>query len=75
MVNLYEDPEWSSKNVESHISEIRQHVVKEKLCCFSGENLKYYEKEICQRKKEGHETTFSDLWGLIIETMLRDKVL
>ncbi|XP_015264097.1 PREDICTED: cytosolic phospholipase A2 epsilon-like [Gekko japonicus] len=73
MVNLYDDPEWSSKDIDGHICEIRQHVVKSKLCCFSGKNLKYYGKEMCQRQQEGHKITFSDLWGLFIETMLRDK--
>ncbi|XP_077178886.1 cytosolic phospholipase A2 epsilon-like isoform X2 [Paroedura picta] len=73
MVNLYNDPEWSSKDIGGCISEIREHVVKNKLCCFSGENLKYYEKEMCKRQQEGYKITFSDLWGLIIETMLRDK--
>lgn len=75
MVNLYEDPEWSSKDLEGYINEIRKHVVKNKLCCFSVENLKYYEKEMCRREKEGHNITFSDLWGLLVEAMLRDKVL
>ncbi|XP_060117888.1 cytosolic phospholipase A2 epsilon-like [Heteronotia binoei] len=73
MVNLYEDPEWSSKDVDRQISEIRKHVVKDKLCCFSVENLKYYEKEMCQRQQEGYKITFSDLWGLLIESMLNNK--
>ncbi|KAL8169463.1 UNVERIFIED_CONTAM: hypothetical protein K2H54_049782 [Gekko kuhli] len=73
MVNLYEDPDWSSKDMDGHICAIRDHVSKSKLCCFSGKNLKYYGKEMCQRQQEGHKITFSDLWGLFIETMLRDK--
>nr|XP_056707872.1 cytosolic phospholipase A2 epsilon-like [Euleptes europaea] len=73
MVHLYEDPQWSSKDLQGHISDMRKHMVKCKMCCFSVENLKYYEKEMCQRQQQGHDTTFSDLWGLLIETMLHDK--
>lgn len=75
MINLYQDADWSQKDLEGPISKARKNVMKNKLCCFSVENLKYYEKEIQQRYQEGHKITFTDLWGLLIESMFQDEVL
>ncbi|XP_062973749.1 cytosolic phospholipase A2 epsilon-like [Elgaria multicarinata webbii] len=73
MINLYEDPDWSQKDLEGAVSDARKHVIKNKLCCFTGERLKYYEKEIWQRHLEGHKLAFTDLWGLILESMFHDE--
>uniref|UniRef100_A0A669PIV6 Phospholipase A2 n=1 Tax=Phasianus colchicus TaxID=9054 RepID=A0A669PIV6_PHACC len=74
MANLYEDPDWSQKNLKKTLNDIRRHVLKNKfLACFAPDRLKYYLKELCQRKQEGHQISFTDLWGLIIESMFRDK--
>uniref|UniRef100_A0A8C0GGW0 Phospholipase A2 n=1 Tax=Chelonoidis abingdonii TaxID=106734 RepID=A0A8C0GGW0_CHEAB len=73
MSNLYEDPDWSQKDMEASVSDARKHVIKNKfLACFSVDRLKYYVKELQQRKQEGHKICFTDLWGLIIEAMLHD---
>uniref|UniRef100_A0A8C3G0E1 Phospholipase A2 n=1 Tax=Chrysemys picta bellii TaxID=8478 RepID=A0A8C3G0E1_CHRPI len=73
MSNLYEDPDWSQKDMEASVSDARKHVIKNKfLACFSVDRLKYYVKELHQRKQEGHKICFTDLWGLIIEAMLHD---
>ncbi|EMP39596.1 Cytosolic phospholipase A2 epsilon [Chelonia mydas] len=73
MSNLYEDPDWSQKDMEASVSDARKHVIKNKfLACFSVDRLKYYVKELHQRKQEGHKIGFTDLWGLIIEAMLHD---
>uniref|UniRef100_A0A8C6YDK5 Phospholipase A2 n=1 Tax=Naja naja TaxID=35670 RepID=A0A8C6YDK5_NAJNA len=73
MINLFRDPYWSHKNLEGTIMDVRKQVMKNKLCCFSGENLKYYEKEMWNRHDEGYKLTFADLWGLILESMFNDK--
>ncbi|OXB72488.1 UNVERIFIED_CONTAM: hypothetical protein H355_002759 [Colinus virginianus] len=74
MANLYEDPDWSQKNLKETLNDVRRHVLKNKfLACFAPDRLKYYLKELCQRKQEGHQISFTDLWGLIIESMFRDK--
>ncbi|XP_070791868.1 cytosolic phospholipase A2 epsilon-like [Pituophis catenifer annectens] len=73
MINLFRDPYWSHKNLEGMIMDVRKQVMKNKLCCFSVDNLKYYEKEIWNRHDEGHKLTFADLWGLILESMFYDK--
>lgn len=75
MANLYEDPDWSQKSLKKTLNDIRRHVLKNKfLACFAPDRLKYYLKELCQRKQEGHQISFTDLWGLIIESMFHDKV-
>ncbi|XP_029141207.1 cytosolic phospholipase A2 epsilon-like [Protobothrops mucrosquamatus] len=73
MINLYRDPYWSQKNLEGVITDVRKQVMKNKLCCFSGDHLKYYEKEISNRYDEGHKLSFVDLWGLILESMFHDE--
>ncbi|KFO82909.1 Cytosolic phospholipase A2 epsilon, partial [Cuculus canorus] len=74
MSNLYEDPNWSQKDLKETLNDARKHVLKNKfLTCFAPNRLKYYLKELCQREQEGHQISFTDLWGLIIETMLHDK--
>uniref|UniRef100_A0A8D0F582 PLA2c domain-containing protein n=1 Tax=Strix occidentalis caurina TaxID=311401 RepID=A0A8D0F582_STROC len=74
MSNLYEDPEWSQKDLKETLNDARKHVLKNKFfTCFAPDRLKYYLKELCQRKREGHQICFTDLWGLIIETMLHEK--
>ncbi|XP_074961739.1 cytosolic phospholipase A2 epsilon-like [Phalacrocorax aristotelis] len=74
MSNLYEDPDWSQKDLKETLNDVRKHVLKNKFfTCFAPNRLKYYLKELCQREKEGHQICFTDLWGLIIETMLHEK--
>uniref|UniRef100_U3JTU2 Phospholipase A2 n=1 Tax=Ficedula albicollis TaxID=59894 RepID=U3JTU2_FICAL len=74
MSNLYEDPDWSQKDLKETLNDARRHVLKNKfVTCFAPDRLKYYLEELCQRKQEGHQLCFTDLWGLIIETMLHDK--
>ncbi|NXU58315.1 PA24E phospholipase, partial [Turnix velox] len=73
MANLYEDANWSHKYLEDAIKEARKQVTKSKICCFSLDCLKYYYNDLVERTKEGHNTSFIDLWGLVIESMLHDK--
>lgn len=75
MANLYEDAGWSEKYLEEAIKEARKQVTKNKICCFSLDCLKYYYNDLMERVKEGRNTSFIDLWGLVIESMLHDKVL
>ncbi|XP_066473851.1 cytosolic phospholipase A2 epsilon-like [Tiliqua scincoides] len=73
MIKLYNEAYWSQKDLEEQINEAQKQITKNKLCCFSGENLKYYEKEIWQRHLEGHKLSFTDFWGLLLESMFNDK--
>ncbi|NXW55642.1 PA24E phospholipase, partial [Eurystomus gularis] len=73
MAKLYEDANWSQKDLRGSIDDIRKHVSKSKLRCFSLDHMKYYEKKLCERKQEGHKLSFTDLWGLFIECMLHHQ--
>ncbi|KAM6205313.1 cytosolic phospholipase A2 epsilon-like [Sarcoramphus papa] len=73
MAKLYEDANWSQKDLRGPIGDIRKHVIKSKLRCFSLDHMKYYEKELCERKQEGHKLSFTDLWGLFIDCMLHHQ--
>ncbi|NWX39367.1 PA24E phospholipase, partial [Steatornis caripensis] len=73
MAKLYEDANWSQKDLRGPIGDIRKHVTKSKLRCFSLEHMRYYEKELCERKQDGHKLSFTDLWGLFIDCMLRHQ--
>ncbi|NXF42527.1 PA24E phospholipase, partial [Oceanites oceanicus] len=73
MAKLYEDANWSQKDLRGPTDDIRKHVIKSKLHCFSLDHMKYYEKELCERKQEGHKLSFTDLWGLFIDCMLHHQ--
>ncbi|XP_003214613.1 cytosolic phospholipase A2 epsilon [Anolis carolinensis] len=72
MGKLYEDPDWSQRYMEEAIHKAQKQVTKCKLSCFSMNNLKYYHHELKERTKEGFDTSFIDLWGLVVESMLND---
>ncbi|KFV05102.1 Cytosolic phospholipase A2 epsilon, partial [Pterocles gutturalis] len=72
MANLYRDAYWSQKDLDWHIGEAQKHATKCKMGCFSMDRMKYYNKQLCQRKEEGYRTSFIDLWGLMIEYLLND---
>uniref|UniRef100_A0A672TN83 PLA2c domain-containing protein n=1 Tax=Strigops habroptila TaxID=2489341 RepID=A0A672TN83_STRHB len=74
MSNLYRDADWSQKDLDKQISEARKHMTKSKINSLSLEYLKYYKKQLSQRKKEGRKTSFIDLWGLVLESFLHDGV-
>ncbi|XP_074091271.1 cytosolic phospholipase A2 epsilon-like isoform X2 [Macrotis lagotis] len=73
MANLYKDADWSSKNLEKAIQEARRHAVKNKIPSLYPEQLSYYQQVLEQRRQEGYKVTFTDLWGLLIESFLGDE--
>ncbi|KAM6201406.1 cytosolic phospholipase A2 epsilon [Rhynchocyon petersi] len=73
MATLYQDPDWSSKNLEKAIFEARRHVVKDKMPALFPDQLFKYREELRQRSQEGYKVTFTDFWGLLIEACLGDK--
>ncbi|CAI5763939.1 cytosolic phospholipase A2 epsilon-like [Podarcis lilfordi] len=72
MGNLYRDACWSKKDLDEQINEVKRHVTKCKLDGFSIERLKYYNRQLRERKEEGQKTSCIDLWGLLIEYLLHD---
>uniref|UniRef100_A0A8B9DV22 Phospholipase A2 n=1 Tax=Anser cygnoides TaxID=8845 RepID=A0A8B9DV22_ANSCY len=70
--HLYQNPDWSHKDLLGPIGEVRRHMTKCKLSCFSLESLKYYDRELNRRKQEGYQISSIDLWGLLLEKALSD---
>nr|XP_008267360.1 cytosolic phospholipase A2 epsilon [Oryctolagus cuniculus] len=73
MATLYRDPEWSSKNLETAIFEARRHVVKDKMPSLFPEQLFKFREELRQRSQQGYKVTFTDFWGLLVESCLGDE--
>uniref|UniRef100_A0A8C4UFW6 Phospholipase A2 n=1 Tax=Falco tinnunculus TaxID=100819 RepID=A0A8C4UFW6_FALTI len=72
--HLYQNADWSHKDLSRPIGEVRRHMTKCKLSCFSLESLKYYHKELKLRKQEGYQISSVDFWGLLLEKALSDGV-
>lgn len=73
--HLYQSADWSHKDLSGQIGELRRHMTKSKLSCFSLESLKYYDKELKLRKQEGYQISSIDFWGLLLEKALSDGVV
>uniref|UniRef100_A0A8D2MN37 Phospholipase A2 n=1 Tax=Zonotrichia albicollis TaxID=44394 RepID=A0A8D2MN37_ZONAL len=70
--HLYQSADWSHQDLSRPISEVRRHMTKCKLSCFSLESLQYYAKELKLRKQEGYQISSVDFWGLLLEKALDD---
>ncbi|XP_073433755.1 cytosolic phospholipase A2 delta-like [Dendrobates tinctorius] len=66
---LYEDPNWSHNKLSEAIHNIKKNVTKNKLNTFSVDRIKYYHKELHQAAEDGQKPSFTDLWGLMLESM------
>ncbi|XP_004578472.2 cytosolic phospholipase A2 epsilon [Ochotona princeps] len=73
MATLYRDPDWSSKNLEPAVLEARRHVVKDKMPSLFPDQLLKFREELRQRSQEGYKVTFTDFWGLLVESCLGDE--
>ncbi|KAM8921274.1 cytosolic phospholipase A2 delta-like [Pelodytes ibericus] len=69
MSKLYEDSEWSQSQLAGSINTAKQHVTKKKTSTFSMGQLKYYRQELRRASQEGQKPSFTDLWGLMLESM------
>ncbi|KAL1786346.1 cytosolic phospholipase A2 zeta [Sigmodon hispidus] len=74
MAHLYQDPEWSQRDLDRPISHAREHVVKSLWREFSPEHLASYHQALKLREEQGHTTTIADLWGLVLESKLHGQV-
>ncbi|XP_054827107.1 cytosolic phospholipase A2 zeta-like [Eublepharis macularius] len=70
---LYQDPEWSRRDLRDHISNAQDKISSSKVGAFSSERLTYYFQELIAMENEGRKASFTDLWGLIIEHFLLQK--
>ncbi|XP_015268346.1 PREDICTED: cytosolic phospholipase A2 beta-like [Gekko japonicus] len=74
MRNLYEDANWSQKDLVGLIHKARKGITRSKSSAFSMDALKHYDMELQQRVQEGHSVSFTDLWSLIIDRMFHDEL-
>lgn len=71
---LYQDPDWSQKDLKGAIRRAQSTVSSSKAGAFSPERLKYYFQELNAMEISGRKVSFTDLWGLIVEYFLQQKV-
>ncbi|XP_072283877.1 cytosolic phospholipase A2 epsilon-like isoform X2 [Pyxicephalus adspersus] len=74
MSKLYEDANWSQKDLSETVKDARRKVTKSKLSSFSFDKLAFFKAELNKREEIGYKTSFTDLWGLVIESMMYDNV-
>uniref|UniRef100_A0A8C6W967 Phospholipase A2 n=2 Tax=Nannospalax galili TaxID=1026970 RepID=A0A8C6W967_NANGA len=74
MAHLYQDPEWSQRDLEGPINHAREHVAKSLLRAFSPERLASYHRALKLREEQGHTITIADLWSLVLESKLHGQV-
>lgn len=73
MANLYEDPEWSQKDLVGPIESLKTQVTKSKLGVLAPSQLWRYRQELAERARLGYPTCFTDLWALVSEALLHDQ--
>uniref|UniRef100_A0A8B9EZD3 PLA2c domain-containing protein n=1 Tax=Amazona collaria TaxID=241587 RepID=A0A8B9EZD3_9PSIT len=71
--DLYEHADWSQKSLEGPLKAVKEQVTKCKLNLMSIEHLKYYHKELAERAKAGHVSSFTTLWSLVQEMFLHER--
>ncbi|XP_056666294.1 cytosolic phospholipase A2 beta [Monodelphis domestica] len=74
MANLYEDPDWSQKDLAGPMAAMRAQVTKSKLSILAPSRLQWYRQELKERAKLGHPACFTNLWALLNEALLHDEV-
>ncbi|XP_060684630.1 cytosolic phospholipase A2 zeta-like, partial [Hemiscyllium ocellatum] len=70
MSTLYQDANWSLKDLKVHIEKLKEQVTKSKTSALSKDRLGYYINALVEKSRSGHNVSITDLWGLIIESFL-----
>lgn len=73
LANLYEDPEWSQKDLAGPTELLKAQVTKSKLGVLAPSQLQRYQQELAERARLGYPTCFTNLWALINEALLHDE--
>ncbi|XP_066133068.1 cytosolic phospholipase A2 beta [Saccopteryx bilineata] len=73
LANLYEDPEWSQKDLAGPTELLKTQVTKSKLGVLAPRQLQWYRQELAERARLGHPTCFTNLWALINEALLHGE--
>ncbi|KAM5235435.1 cytosolic phospholipase A2 beta-like [Ctenodactylus gundi] len=70
LASLYEDPEWSQKDLAEPTELLRTQVTKSKLGVLAPSQLQRYRQELSERSRQGHPACFTNLWALVNEALL-----
>ncbi|XP_067847273.1 cytosolic phospholipase A2 zeta-like isoform X2 [Heptranchias perlo] len=70
MSTLYQDTDWSRKDMKGPILHAKKQVTKAKTSVLSKDRLGYYINALVEKNRSGQSVTVTDLWGLIIESFL-----
>ncbi|XP_073921829.1 cytosolic phospholipase A2 beta isoform X1 [Castor canadensis] len=73
LANLYEDPDWSQKDLVGPTELLKTQVTKSKLGALAPSQLHRYRQELAERTRLGHPPCFTNLWALINEALLHDE--
>ncbi|XP_045863097.1 cytosolic phospholipase A2 beta isoform X2 [Meles meles] len=73
LTNLYEDPEWSQKDLAGPTESLKTQVTKSKLGVLAPRQLQRYRQELAERARLGHPPCFTNLWALISEGLLHEE--
>ncbi|XP_063563760.1 cytosolic phospholipase A2 beta-like [Gorilla gorilla gorilla] len=73
LANLYEDPEWSQKDLAGPTELLKTQVTKNKLGVLAPSQLQRYRQELAERARLGYPSCFTNLWALISEALLHDE--
>ncbi|ELW48131.1 Cytosolic phospholipase A2 beta [Tupaia chinensis] len=73
LANLYEDPEWSQKDLAGPTELLKTQVTKSKLGVLAPSQLQRYRQELAERARLGYPACFTNLWALINEALLHDQ--
>ncbi|XP_078190440.1 cytosolic phospholipase A2 beta isoform X10 [Callithrix jacchus] len=73
LANLYEDPEWSQKDLVGPTELLKTQVTKSKLGVLAPSQLQRYRQELVERACLGYPSCFTNLWALINEALLHDE--
>lgn len=71
---LYQDNNWSQKDIDRFISSAKERMTKSILSVFTPEKMEYYNEEIQAKEKEGYIVSLIDMAGLILEELVFEKV-
>ncbi|KAL7992427.1 hypothetical protein Chor_016683 [Crotalus horridus] len=74
LTNLYRHIDWSHQSFNNHIRNLKRQLIKNKKDTISSERLKQYHKELTERIKAGHLSSFTALWALIQEAFFHNGV-
>uniref|UniRef100_A0A8D2KX92 PLA2c domain-containing protein n=1 Tax=Varanus komodoensis TaxID=61221 RepID=A0A8D2KX92_VARKO len=70
---LYEDSNWSQKDLMGPVRRAQRDMAMHKSSAFSWEAMQHYNAELRRRTEEGHLVSFTDMWSLIIERMFHNE--